>query len=122
MREKGERQVDELFGLRTRDQRALIGLQHQVAELHLADDVLERFTIAATHRQVAQALHFLVVEQAFELQVEVETLHPQPGGEEMFGFHARLLQTLAGEEFRGLLQRLEQVLHQRAAARVRRSL
>ena len=117
-----EREVDQLLGLRTGDERALVGLQHQITELHLADDVLEGLAVAAADREVAQALYLVIIEQAFELQIKIQSLHPQAGGEEMFGLHARLLQALAREEFRGLLQRLEQVLHQRAAARVRRSL
>ena len=122
LREQREREVDELFGLRARDQRALVGFEDEITELHLADDVLEGLAVAATDREVAQASHFLVVEQAFELQVKVESLQPEARGEEMLGLHARLLQALAREELRGLLQRLEEVLHQRAAARVRRSL
>ena len=121
-RKQGDREVDEFFGLRTRDQRALIGFEDQVAELHLTDDVLERLAITAADREVAQALHFVVVEQPFELQIKVEALQAQAGGEKMLGLHARLLQALARKEFRGLLQRVEEVLHQRAAARVRRSL
>ena len=84
--------------------------------------MLKGLSVTATDREVAQALHFVIIEQAFELQVKIETLQAQPRGEEMLGFHARLLQALAREEFRSLLQRLKEVLHQRAAARVRRSL
>ena len=36
--------------------------------------MLERLAIAAADREVTQTLHFLVIEQAFELQVEVEAL------------------------------------------------
>ena len=84
--------------------------------------MLERLAVATAYGEVAQALHLVVVQQAFELQVEIEALHPQARGKEMLGLHPRLLEAFAGEEVRGLLQRLEQVLHQRAAARVRRSL
>ncbi|MCX5691732.1 MAG: hypothetical protein NTV94_18395, partial [Planctomycetota bacterium] len=89
--------------------------EDEIAELDLSNDVLEGLAIAATDRQIAQAFHFLFVEQPFELQVKVEALQPQARGEEVFGFHARLLQALAGEEFRGLLQRLEEVNSSTAA-------
>ena len=75
-RKEREREIDEFFGLRTRDQRTIVGLEDEIAKLYLADDMLERLAITASDRQVAQTLHFLVIEQTFELQVKVEALQP----------------------------------------------
>ena len=59
---------DELFRLRTRNQRAPVALEREVAKVPLADDILHRLALHKPRHAAAHSLEELLADLLFEMR------------------------------------------------------
>ena len=81
-------QVDDELGLLARDEGAAVGLEEDLAEGRLAQEVLQGLAAAAPADQLTVTRKFRLLQGTVEVHVEVEALHAQHVAEEELGVQA----------------------------------
>ncbi len=86
---EGEEELDQVLGLRARDEGACVAEEDAAMELDGAKEVLEGLAGGPALHQAAQGVEFAVAEGAVEFEVEIDALFAQDVGEEELGIEAR---------------------------------
>ncbi len=98
--EQRQATLDDDLGLRPRDERAPVDLQHQPPEAPLAEDVGERLARTAPADELTADGLLVLRQRPVVLEVDVKPRQAERLGDEVLGIDARARHSLAGQELR----------------------